>query len=240
MTKIGPESLATEEEVGDDVNQSSHSTTCFLSELCICWMNSIFKVGSKRPLKQSDFLPLRNEDRTRDITERLQEDWDHHVKECRSTGAKQPKLWKCLVRMISWGEIFFVMSFFFVESIGRVTQPLVLGWIIRLLSSSETGKPFTYFGCLLLSLSGLSSACTHFSYYRFELLGMRLRSALKGIVYLKVRAYMFFFFASSKSLHHVMTNNLVLPSRDGGPAAILTLQNLTVELNFCPIQNMGH
>ena len=194
MSSRGYKSVPTEEEDGDDVKQSSRSTTCFLSELCICWMNSIFKVGSKRPLNQSDFLPLRNEDRTQDITERLQEDWDRHVKECRATGVKQPKLWKCLARMISWGEIFYVMSFFFVESIGRVTQPLVLGWIIRLLSSSERGTPFTYFGCLLLSLSGLSSACTHLSEYRFELLGMRLRSALKGIVYLKVRAYQMFFF----------------------------------------------
>ena len=35
-------------------------------------------------------------------------------------------------------------------------------------------------------------------------------------------------------------NNLVLPNRDGGPAAILTLQNLTVELNFFSIKKIGH
>ena len=178
-----------EEEDGDDVNESSHSNTCFLSDLSICWMNSIFKIGSKRPLNQSDFLPLRDEDRTRDITERLQEEWGHHVKECRSNGARQPKLWKCLMRIISWGEIFYFMSFFFAESLARVTQPLVLAWIIHLLSSSETEQPFSYVSCLLLSLSGFSTACTHFSQYRFDLLGMRLRSALKGIVYLKVKAY---------------------------------------------------
>lgn len=189
MSKRKYEPLATEEEDGDDVNESSHSNTCFLSELSISWMNSIFKIGSKRPLNQSDFLPLRDEDRTRDITERLQEDWDHHVKECRSNGTKQPKLWKCLMRMVSWGEIFYFMSFFFIQSIARVTQPLVLAWIIHLLSFSGTQQSFTYVSCLLLSLSGLSSACTHFSFYRFELLGMRLRSALKGIVYLKVKAY---------------------------------------------------
>ncbi|XP_015778089.1 PREDICTED: multidrug resistance-associated protein 4-like [Acropora digitifera] len=186
MSKRKYEPLATEEEDGDEVNESSHSHTCFLSDLSISWMNSIFKIGSKRPLNQSDFLPLRDEDRTRDITERLQEDWDHHVKECGSNGARQPKLWKCLVRMISWGEIFYLMSFFFVESLARVTQPLVLAWIIHLLSSSETQQPFTYVSCLLLSLSGLFTACKHFSNYRFELLGMRLRSALKGIVYLKI------------------------------------------------------
>ncbi|XP_029201776.2 ATP-binding cassette sub-family C member 4-like isoform X2 [Acropora millepora] len=186
MSKRKYEPLATEEEDGDDVNESSHSNTCFLSNLSIYWMNSIFKIGSKRPLNQSDFLPLRDEDRTRNITERLQEEWDHHVKECRSNGARQPKLWKCLMRMVSWEEIFYFMSFFFVESLARVTQPLVLAWIIHLLSSSETQQPFSYVSCLLLSLSGLSTACTHFSQYRFDLLGMRLRSALKGIVYLKI------------------------------------------------------
>ena len=188
MWKRGYESVATEED-DDGVNQSFRSPTCFLSELCICWLNSIFKIGSERPLNQSDFLPLGDEDRTRDITERLQEDWDHHVKECSNNGARQPKLWKCLARMISWGEIFYFMSFFFLQSIARVTQPLVLAWIIHFLRSSETHKPFTYVSCLLLSLNALFAACTHFSHYRFELLGMRLRSALKGIVYLKVKAY---------------------------------------------------
>jgi len=212
MWKRKYEPLATEEEDGDDNNESSHSNTCFLSELSISWMNSIFEIGSKRPLNQSDFLPLRDEDRTRDITERLQDDWDRHVKECRSSGAKQPKLWKCLVRMISWGEISYFMSFFFAESLARVTQPLVLAWIIHLLSSSETQQPFTYVSCLLLSLSGLSTACTHFSSYRFELLGMRLRSALKGIVYLKVKAY-FMFFILTIRMSLIQRQQLIAPKQ---------------------------
>ena len=68
MWKRGYEPLATEDD-DDGVNQSSRSPICFLSELCICWMNSIFKIGSERPLNQSDFLPLPDEERTRDITE---------------------------------------------------------------------------------------------------------------------------------------------------------------------------
>jgi len=198
MSKRKYEPLATEEEDGDE------DGTCFLSELSISWMNSIFKIGSKRPLNQSDFLPLRDEDRTRDITERLQDDWDHQVKDCRSNGARQPKLWKCLMRMVSWGEISYFMSFLFVESLARVTQPLVLAWIINLLSSSEKKEPFTYVTCLLLSLSGLSAACKHLSIYGFELLGMRLRSALKGIVFLKVKAYSMFF---------ILTNHVSLIKR---------------------------
>ena len=71
MSKRKYEPLATEDEDGDDVNESFHSNTRFLSELSISWMNSIFKIGSKRPLNQSDFLPLTDEDRTREITERL-------------------------------------------------------------------------------------------------------------------------------------------------------------------------
>ena len=190
MSKKGYETVATDED--DDVDQSSHPTivtsASFFSVLTLGWMNGIFKIGSKRPLKQSDFFPIHDDDRTRDLTERLQKEWNNHVQECNSTAGKQPKLWKCVLRTISLKEILYLMTFWFTESICRVSQPLVLGLLLRLLSSTEMDRTLTYTCCLLLALGGLSTACTHYSAYRFELLGMRLSSALRGIIYLKVTA----------------------------------------------------
>ena len=191
MLKKGYETVATDED--DDVDQSSHPTivtsASFFSVLTLGWMNGIFKIGSKRPLNQSDFFPIHDDDKTRDLTERLQKEWNNHVQECNSTGRKQPKLWKCVLRTISLKEILYLMTFWFTESICRVSQPLVLGLLLRLLSSTEMDRTLTYTCCLLLALGGLSTACTHYSAYRFELLGMRLSSALRGIIYLKVTAY---------------------------------------------------
>ena len=191
MLKKGYETVATDED--DDVDQSSHPTivtsASFFSVLTLGWMNGIFKIGSKRPLNQSDFFPIHDDDKTRDLTERLQKEWNNHVQESNSTGRKQPKLWKCVLRTISLKEILYLMTFWFTESICRVSQPLVLGFLLRLLSSTEMDRTLTYTCCLLLALGGLSTACTHYSAYRFELLGMRLSSALRGIIYLKVTAY---------------------------------------------------
>ena len=188
MPNEGYETIATKED--DDTDQPSHPTKSanFLSLLTFWWMNSIFKTGSKRPLNRTDFLPLHEEDRTRDVTERLQMEWNSHVQECNNTEGKQPKLWKCVLKTISYKEVLFLRSVWIIDSICRVSQPLILGFFLRLLSSTERDRPLTYACCLLLALGGLSGACTHYSAYRLDLLGMRLSSAVKGIVYLKVRA----------------------------------------------------
>ena len=191
MSKIRYKTLATDEnyDIEEPCHPTVRSSTSFCSLLTFEWMNSIFKTGSKRPLNQSDFLPLHENDRTRDLTEQLQKEWNDQVEECNNeaTGGKKPKLWKCILRMLPWREIVLLMNFWLMESLFRISQPLVLGLLIHLLSSTE--KPdhaLVYIFCFLLAMGGLSTACTHYSAYRFELLGMRLSSALKGIIYLKV------------------------------------------------------
>ena len=180
MSDKGYEKISNDE---NDDTDSSHPTATanFLSLLSFWWMNNIVRIGSQRPLTQSDFLPLREEDRTRDLTERLQREWNN------TSENKQPKLWKCVLRMLSCAEILFLMSFMFVESVCRTSQPLVLGSILQSLNSAQRNRTLEYVCCFLLSLSGLSSALTHYSRYRMELIGMRLSSAIKGIIYLKVR-----------------------------------------------------
>ena len=187
MSNKGYEKITTCSE--DDEAESSHPATSasLLSLLTFWWMNSVFKIGSKRPLKQSDFLPLHEKDRTRDLTERLQKEWNNHVKECNMTEGRQPKLWKCVFKTVSFHDIFLPMSFWLLESMFRVSQPLVLGILLHLLGSAEKTRTLAYASCVFLTLSGLTSVCTHYSAYSCDLLGMRLSSAIKGIVYLKVR-----------------------------------------------------
>ncbi|XP_078363095.1 ATP-binding cassette sub-family C member 4-like [Oculina patagonica] len=198
------EAIATGDE--DDGKDSHHPTTSanFLSLLSFWWMNNVFKIESKRPLNQSDFLPLHEEDRTRDLTERLQKEWNDHVQECNvAAEAKQPKLWKCVLRMLYCAEILFLLSFWLVESVFRVSQPLVLGLLLQSLSSTQRNSTLEYLCCFLLSLSGLSTAFTHYSAYRLELIGMRLSSAIKGIVYLKIPLI------SQQSLRETTTGSVI-------------------------------
>ena len=140
MHKKGYQTIKTDE---DDNNHPTHpaSSANFLSLFTCWWMNSTFRTGNERPLNQSDFLPLKEEDRTRIQTERLQELWDDYTHQCSTTNGKKPKLWKCFLRMLSYKEILFLLSFWFMEAIFLVLVPLVLGLLLRLLNSSEMNQP---------------------------------------------------------------------------------------------------
>ena len=93
MPNKGYETLTSDDDEADTDSQSHPSMSAnVLSLFSFWWMNNVFRTGSKRPLKQSDFLPLHEKDRTRDLTERLQVEWNIHVQECNTTEGKQPKL----------------------------------------------------------------------------------------------------------------------------------------------------
>ena len=160
----------------------------WLSLLSFWWMNGTFRVGAERPLTHADILPLHEEDRTRDLTENLRKEWNKHVHELNKDKAckEQPRLWKCILKTVSTREISVLTCFLILESVCRVLQPLFLGLLLHLLRSTEKDYSLAYGCCFLLALSGLSTACIHYTGFRLELLGMRLSSAIKGLIYLKV------------------------------------------------------
>ena len=187
MENKGYESIKTDDkDLGNNGRHPANSAN-FLSLLTCWWMNGIFRTGNKRPLEQSDFLPLNEEDKTKVQTEKLQEQWDEHVRECSITPGKQPKLWKCVLRILSFKEVLFLLSFWFIESVFRVTLPLALGLLLALLQSTERNQPLVAGCCFFIGMAGVLSATTHYSGFRCDLLGMRLSNALKGIVYRKVK-----------------------------------------------------
>ncbi|XP_078359418.1 ATP-binding cassette sub-family C member 4-like [Oculina patagonica] len=189
MSRKSYEKLVSDEDGhDDDEKKNCHPATTanFLSILTFWWMNGLFKTGSERPLEQSDFLPLHHKDKTRDLTERLWKTWNNHVQECNKTEGRQPKLWKCVLKNIYWQEHIVNWCGFLVESTCRVIQPLLLGIIIDLLTSGELNRKLAYTYATLLVLSFLPGICTHTVSYKCELLGMRLISALRGIIYLKI------------------------------------------------------
>ncbi|EDO29450.1 predicted protein, partial [Nematostella vectensis] len=42
------------------------------SRLTFCWINSILQIGNKRVLDTSDLYPLLDEDKSRDLTDKLE------------------------------------------------------------------------------------------------------------------------------------------------------------------------
>ena len=67
--------------------------------------------------------------------------------------------------------------------------PLALGLLLVSLHSRERNQPLVVECCLFIGMTGIFSATTHYSAFRGDLLGMRMSSALKGIVYRKVNEH---------------------------------------------------
>ena len=164
------------------------ATVSFVSLLLFQWMNSIFKIGSERPLYESDFLPLSKENSASFLTDQLQANWNKEITKC-NRNKKRPKLWKCVMKLISVKDTLILVFANAVFSISTLLQPLLLGYLISILMSAETQKDNLLYGCTLaLCINAVIRVLSvHQQSYRSEVLGIRMSCALKGLLYHKVR-----------------------------------------------------
>ena len=159
----------------------------FLSPLFFQWMNSTFKTGSERPLDENDLLPLSEENSASFLTDQLQANWNKEKAKCKRN-QKRPKLWKCVMKLISVKDAIIIVFTNALLSISTVLEPLLLGYLISMLMSSEPQKENRLYGCTLaLCINSVIRALSMHHYaYRCELLGIRISCALKGLIYSKV------------------------------------------------------
>ena len=179
MAKNGYKRLFTEGEI---------ENVSFVSLLLFQWMNSVFKTGSQRALEEKDFLPLSKNNFTSTLTEQLQAKWNNESEKCKSNG-KRPKLWKCVSQMLLVKDAMAIIFTGFLFSICGLLQPLLLGYLISvLISTAEPQKNYYLYGCALaMGITAMINCLSmHQFFYRCELLGIRVRSCLKGLVYVKV------------------------------------------------------
>ena len=187
MSKTNYEKVPDHESDNEQPEHPLVSASVF-SLVTFWWMNSLFKAGRQRSLEESDIFPLHKDDRTRDLTENLQKQWNDDVMRSRKKG-KQAKLWKSVLKSIPWKEFSFYWCLLLFYSAGRIIQPLLLGTLIELLMASEKDRKMAFIVAAILPLCGLMAAFSHFLTCKFEVLGIRLCSAVKGIVFLKVREF---------------------------------------------------
>ena len=178
MTRHGYDKIPQEDE-------KALQKVCFLSYVLFQWMSSVFKRGKHRALQQSDFLPLSKENRSSFVTENLQENRRKEERKCHETPREQPKLWKSVIRTISFREVMILIWMGIFRSFLRIPQPLLLGYLISSLMSTEPRQKMFLYGCALaLGFSALMELLSSQTLmYRCELLGITLSSALNGLLY---------------------------------------------------------
>ena len=160
------------------------------SLLTFWWMSGVFQTGAKRPLQESDFLPLQEQDETQRLTENIQKLWNCEEKKCAVSG-KKPRLWKSVLKAVSirqWGLLLFTNL---VDSTCRVLQPLLLGFLVsEIMNIQNDDRSLLYMCAATMSVNAVvRSQDLHQFFYRSHLLGMQVRAALKGVVYLKVSQF---------------------------------------------------
>ena len=163
-----------------------------LSLLLFRWMNIVFKTGNERALENTDFLPLSKENSSCLLTEQLQTKWNDEKTKCKGNG-KKAKLWKSVLKMLSVKEFILFIALGGLCSVCRSFEPLLLGYFMVSLLSVESQHSYLLYGCALaMFINGfIRSLSAHQFAHRGEMFGIRISSALKGLVYHKVRLKVF-------------------------------------------------
>ncbi|CAH3108628.1 unnamed protein product, partial [Pocillopora meandrina] len=171
----------------------------FVSSLFYRWMNGVLKEGSQRPLDQNDFLPLSDENSGRFVTNKLKKIWESEKHHCKMNG-KRPKLWKSVFYMLSAKDVIIILMGNILCTTSRLLFPLFLGYLVSKLMSTEAENAYRLYACALaMCLNGLIGGLgMHQDSYRCEILGIKIGSALRGLVYHKL--WLFFTFKDNLTL----------------------------------------
>ena len=176
--------MNTEGDCGVPTHPQSRAS--LISLFLFWWKNDLFKIGNQRPLQQSDFWPLHEEDQTSLLTNQLQWQWSKDLDECNRTG-KEPRLWKSAMKVLSRKDLCIICFAGLVDSVGRFLQPFFLGVFIATLMSDTPGRGLLC-GCaaLMLLIVLMKSIAVHHSSFKLYVIGMRMKASLKGVIFKKV------------------------------------------------------
>ena len=170
------------------IASSAHSENIsFFSSLFYQWMNILMKTGSERAVDENDLLPLKEETTSWFLTKKLQAKWTEETADSQIYDVK-PKLWKSILKMLTAKEKMIIVSAMSVETLCHILQPLLLGYLVKSLMTEEPHNMYLlYSSAIALGMNGvISSVAMHHANYQCELLGIKISSALKGLVYMKV------------------------------------------------------
>ncbi|XP_055772481.1 multidrug resistance-associated protein 1-like, partial [Salvelinus fontinalis] len=184
----------------------------FLSKMLFWWFGGLVIRGYRTPLQAEDLWCLREEDTSDCIIADLEKDWarectklqqmDCSLSDCRPTGPKlteQTQLLKklrqeqnsgfCLFRVLarSFGPFFLKGTLFLIfHDAFMFSIPQVLSLLLGFMSDqdSDLWKGFM-FAFLLFLLSSLQSLFNHQYMYSCFTVGMRVKTAVMGLVYRK-------------------------------------------------------
>ena len=163
-----------------------------LSVLFFFWMNDVLKLGNKRSLSDQDLLPLLEDQRAELLVGKAEKYWLRELEE-RKLRNKKPRLWKALVAIIPWRSIMTMLTLQVLRSLSFSLLPLCLWFLLKTLNDGPelNINMKLAFSCVALlgAMSVVQAVTTQHYDYLTELWGLKLKVALTGLVYKKVRSF---------------------------------------------------
>ena len=172
---------------GRSGSQNPRDGANWLSIIYFWWMNDVLKLGNQRPLTEEDLFDLLEDFKAEILVEEAEKYWFEELKRSQSFG-KKPRLWKAMVRLISWKSGLVMMILKTLQSLSFVSLPLCLWLVLKTLNDGpKLDMKLAFIYVALLGLASLIKALTTQHYdYLTELWGLKLKVALIGLVYKKV------------------------------------------------------
>ena len=171
------------------VTNPKENATLF-SLLTFSWLNNLLKLGSQQALENDDLPPLLKEDDNEALTKKLEKEWSRNCKAASTTETwiRTATLWRALWNLVPASEKVLVLSLALTHIVLRLLQPLFLiGLLAELMKESSGDRRRIYLSasgvCLSTWLMAISKCHCD---YRSSMIGMRVRSALQGVIYKKV------------------------------------------------------
>ena len=161
-----------------------------LSRLAFSFMDAFMKTGYRRVLESSDLQPLMDDDKTKELTCRLEQTWAAEIRNSHVRHRKA-RLSRAMLKTLPWSEYAWLGLALFVRICCRISQPVLLGLLLSALPGGEGASAgrvwlvYLYAALLLVSVLLHVVAANHY-HNRVQLMGMRWRAAAAGLAFKKV------------------------------------------------------
>lgn len=159
-----------------------------MSIVFLWWLQDVLRLGYKRPLTDNDVLPLLEDFKAEMLIEKAEKYWLDELKKSQLKNRK-PRLWRALIRLIPWRSGLAMLILRMLWSLSFVFLPLCLWLLLKTLNNKpnmDMKLAFIYLA-LLGFTSVLKALSTQHYDYLTELWGLKLKVAVIGLVYKKVR-----------------------------------------------------
>lgn len=169
--------------------ESGHSTlnTGLFSYLFFTWLNGLLKLGYQRPLTDDDLLELSDDNKAQDLVAKLHVLWMEEMNSAEKRGRK-PRLWKAMWKLLFRDVIIFTTVKLMDDAVQFTL--VVSVWFYLTLLEEGSHMDHKYASGLVACIGILSLIRVlfvhHYAYLSLSA-GVRLKSAVIGLIYKKVR-----------------------------------------------------